>query len=173
MSCSSSIFIASTSHVERQPFRSSAVTTSTLECSASKCSLRASSPPGEDTTTALGTAVVGEGEEGEGWEMERGRMERGKERKGGWYILQCAPCHCAALSSLLLRLVVCRGLTLSHNERGSPRLVLISGCCQELLDWKHLVPRRRTPAEGRGIRWLALNKGPVRTGISHQQPTLS
>lgn len=44
-----------TSQRERQPLSSSAVTTSTLECSASKCSLSANSPPGEDTTAGTGT----------------------------------------------------------------------------------------------------------------------
>ena len=89
MSCSSSIFIVSTSHMERQPFRSSAVTTSTLECSASKCSLRASSPPGEETTTALGTAgvrmVKREGVRGKDGEERGGKEgeERGGQGKGG------------------------------------------------------------------------------------------
>ena len=87
MSCSSSIFIVSTSHLERQPFRSSAVTTSTLECSASKCSLRASSPPGEDTTTALGTAgvrtVKREGVRGKDGEEREGVRGKDGEGRGG------------------------------------------------------------------------------------------
>ena len=58
-SSTTSAVIFSISADARQPLSSSAETTSTLVCSASKCSRRASSPSLQDTTTGRGTPEGG------------------------------------------------------------------------------------------------------------------